>query len=111
MPTHRLARPPKPLNRATISGMEVICTIRAAAAPISAADDEAGEDPPVVDDTLVERVPRVPPAACRQPEGVARRAVAARPEKLQTKNEQRRRDDVAELDPIWGASTISPPSS
>ena len=35
-PTNKLAIPPKPLNSATISGMAVICTKRAARPPIIA---------------------------------------------------------------------------
>ena len=33
-PTSKLAMPPNPLNRATISGILVICTIRAAVPPM-----------------------------------------------------------------------------
>ena len=40
------APPPKPLKSATISGMAVISTRqRREAAPMPAADDDAGEDP------------------------------------------------------------------
>ena len=79
-PTSRLAAPPVPLNSATISGIDVMATSRAARAPMIGAGDHRHGDPVPLEDAL--RESSVTTTAISMPAAeiaLPRRAVAGEP--------------------------------